>query len=47
MLKWVQDLQRLIDDEIKKPLSNDLFGELQEGGMVEIDLSDDVIQDCN
>ena len=37
-------LQRLIDDEIKKPLSKMiLFGELQEGGMVEIDLSDDVI----
>ena len=37
-------LQRLIDDEIKNPLSKMmLFGELQDGGMVEIDLSDDII----
>ena len=37
-------LQRLIDDEVKKPLSRMiLFGKLQEGGMVEIDLDDNVI----
>ena len=37
-------LQRVIDEEIKKPLSKMiLFGELQEGGMVEIDLSEDVV----
>tara|TARA_B100001094_G_scaffold47746_1_gene43082 strand:- start:5117 stop:7462 length:2346 start_codon:yes stop_codon:yes gene_type:complete len=37
-------LQRLIDDEIKNPLSKMmLFGELQDGGMVEIDLSDDIV----
>jgi ATP-dependent Clp protease ATP-binding subunit ClpA len=36
-------LQRVIDDEIKKPLSRMiLFGELTEGGMVEVGLSDDV-----
>ena len=37
-------LQRLIDEEVKKPLSRMiLFGKLQEGGMVEIDLDDNVI----
>jgi ATP-dependent Clp protease ATP-binding subunit ClpA len=37
-------LQRVIDDEIKKPLSKMmLFGELTEGGMVEVGLSDDVM----
>ena len=37
-------LQRVIDDEIKKPLSKMiLFGELTEGGMVEVGLSDDVV----
>ena len=37
-------LQRVIDDEIKKPLSRMiLFGELIEGGMVEVGLSDDVV----
>ena len=37
-------LQRVIDDEIKKPLSRMiLFGELTEGGMVEVGLSDDVV----
>jgi len=37
-------LQRVIDDEIKKPLSKMiLFGELQEGGMVEVGLSDDIV----
>jgi len=37
-------LQRVIDDEIKKPLSKMiLFGELTEGGMVEVNLSNDVI----
>jgi len=37
-------LQRVIDDEIKKPLSRMiLFGELTEGGMVEVNLSNDVI----
>lgn len=36
-------LQRVIDDEIKKPLSKMmLFGELTEGGMVEVGLTDDV-----
>ena len=33
-----------IDEEIKKPLSKMmLFGELTEGGMVEVGLSDDVV----
>ena len=37
-------LQRVIDEEIKKPLSRMiLFGELQEGGMVEVGLSSDVV----
>ena len=37
-------LQRVIDDEIKKPLSKMiLFGELQEGGMVEVGLTEDVV----
>ncbi|HAF77497.1 MAG TPA: ATP-dependent Clp protease ATP-binding subunit ClpA, partial [Maribacter sp.] len=37
-------LQRVIDDEIKKPLSRMiLFGELISGGMVEVALSDDVV----
>ena len=37
-------LQRVIDDEIKTPLSKMiLFGELTEGGMVEVGLSDDVV----
>jgi ATP-dependent Clp protease ATP-binding subunit ClpA len=37
-------LQRVIDEEIKKPLSKMmLFGELTEGGMVEVGLSDDVV----
>ena len=37
-------LQRVIDEEIKKPLSKMiLFGELQEGGMVEVSLSDEVV----
>ena len=37
-------LQRVIDEEIKKPLSKMiLFGELQEGGMVEVGLSDDIV----
>ena len=37
-------LQRVIDDEIKKPLSKMmLFGELTAGGMVEVGLSKDVI----
>ncbi len=37
-------LQRVIDDEIKKPLSKMiLFGELTEGGMVEVGLSDDTV----
>ena len=36
-------LQRVIDDEIKKPLSKMiLFGELTEGGMVEVGLTDDI-----
>jgi ATP-dependent Clp protease ATP-binding subunit ClpA len=37
-------LQRVIDDEIKKPLSKMmLFGDLTEGGMVEVGLSKDVV----
>jgi len=37
-------LQRVIDEDIKKPLSKMiLFGELQDGGMVEVTLSDDVV----
>ena len=37
-------LQRVIDEDIKKPLSKMiLFGELQEGGMVEVGLSEDII----
>jgi len=37
-------LQRVIDDEIKTPLSKMiLFGELTEGGMVEVGLSDDIV----
>ena len=37
-------LQRVIDDEIKKPLSRMiLFGELTEGGRVDVSLSKDVI----
>ena len=41
-------LQRVIDEEIKKPLSRMiLFGELQEGGMVEVGLTDDVIPKLN
>jgi len=37
-------LQRIIDEEIKNPLSKMiLFGELNEGGMVEVGLSDDVV----
>ena len=37
-------LQRVIDDEIKKPLSKMmLFGKLTEGGMVEVGLSDDIV----
>ena len=37
-------LQRVIDEDIKKPLSKMiLFGELQEGGMVEVGLTEDVI----
>ena len=37
-------LQRVIDDEIKKPLSKMmLFGELTAGGMVEVGLSDDIV----
>jgi len=37
-------LQRVIDDEIKKPLSKMmLFGELMQGGMVEVGLSNDVV----
>ena len=40
----VRPLQRVIDEEIKKPLSRMiLFGELQEGGMVEVGLSDDIV----
>ena len=41
---WVRGHYRVIDDEIKKPLSKMmLFGDLTEGGMVEVGLSDDVI----
>ena len=41
-------LQRVIDEEIKKPLSRMiLFGELQEGGMVEVGLTDDVVPKLN
>jgi len=37
-------LQRVIDEDIKKPLSKMiLFGELTEGGMVEVGLSSDII----
>ena len=37
-------LQRVIDDEIKKPLSKMiLFGELTEGGMVEVGLTTDIV----
>jgi len=37
-------LQRVIDDEIKKPLSKMmLFGELTSGGMVEVGLSEDIV----
>ena len=37
-------LQRVIDEEIKKPLSKMiLFGELTEGGMVEVSLSEDIV----
>ena len=37
-------LQRVIDDEIKKPLSRMiLFGELSSGGMVEVGLSDEIV----
>ena len=37
-------LQRVIDEDIKKPLSKMiLFGELIEGGMVDVELSDDVV----
>ncbi len=37
-------LQRVIDEEIKKPLSKMiLFGELTEGGMVEVGVSQDVV----
>ena len=37
-------LQRVIDEEIKKPLSKMiLFGELTDGGRVEVSLSKDVI----
>ena len=37
-------LSRVMDNEIKMPLSKMiLFGELQEGGMVEVTLSDDVV----
>ena len=37
-------LQRVIDEEIKKPLSKMmLFGELKDGGMIEVGLSTDVI----
>jgi len=37
-------LQRVIDEEIKKPLSRMiLFGELQEGGRVDVSLSKDII----
>tara|TARA_A100001011_G_scaffold19900_1_gene20242 strand:- start:6999 stop:9329 length:2331 start_codon:yes stop_codon:yes gene_type:complete len=37
-------LQRVIDEDIKKPLSKMiLFGELNEGGMVEVGLSSDIV----
>ena len=37
-------LQRIIDEEIKNPLSKMiLFGELNEGGMVEVTLSEDIV----
>ena len=37
-------LARIIDEEIKKPLSRMiLFGELTDGGMVEVGLSDDIV----
>ena len=37
-------LQRVIDEEIKKPLSKMiLFGELTDGGRVEVSLSTDVV----
>ena len=37
-------LQRVIDEEIKKPLSKMmLFGELTSGGMVEVALSEDIV----
>ncbi|RMW40101.1 MAG: ATP-dependent Clp protease ATP-binding subunit ClpA, partial [Candidatus Nitrosopelagicus sp.] len=37
-------LQRVIDDEIKKPLSKMmLFGELTAGGMVEVGVSTDIV----
>jgi len=37
-------LQRVIDDEIKKPLSKMiLFGELTSGGMVEVGVSEDIV----
>ena len=37
-------LARVIDEEIKKPLSKMiLFGELTDGGMVEVSLTDDVV----
>ena len=37
-------LARIIDEEIKKPLSKMiLFGELTEGGMVEVKTSDDAV----
>jgi len=37
-------LQRVIDNEIKKPLSKMmLFGDLTEGGMVEVGLTNDVV----
>jgi len=37
-------LQRIIDEEIKNTLSKMiLFGELNEGGMVEVTLSEDVV----
>ena len=38
----LRPLQRVIDDEIKKPLSKMmLFGELTAGGMVEVSLADE------
>ena len=38
------NLQRVIDEEIKKPLSKMmLFGELKDGGMIEVGLSTDVV----